>query len=194
MSNLYISRIGAYFCCSQIGRPILGIYKYINECRNWEQDRALSFLGIYKSGFSVQCGIYLQMEEGDWWMVTQLLDTHLLLYQVSTYYQFGLHNRWEVFSSWLIYYARVYVAPCPFIPPNFFYQSRLQDSVEIYSALYINPDCNLLGSFELLLITIYSRRYLFRQVSTATQKCMKKYEKTSDYSFSQLRISSTMFF
>ncbi len=87
-----------------------------------------------------------------------------------------------------------YVAPSSFIPPNFFDQSRNQGRVKIYSALYINPDCNLLGSFELLLITIYSGRYLFRQVSTATQKCMKKYEKTSDYYFSQLRISSTMFF
>jgi hypothetical protein len=41
------------FCCSQIGRPILEIYKLlidIHECRNWERGRAVSFLG-----FSVQC-------------------------------------------------------------------------------------------------------------------------------------------
>jgi hypothetical protein len=43
------------FCCSQIGRPILAIYKSLTdtvyECRNWEWRRAVSFLGIHKSDF-----------------------------------------------------------------------------------------------------------------------------------------------
>ncbi len=40
------------FCCSKIGRPILGIYhSQIHECRNWERGCAASFLGIHKSDF-----------------------------------------------------------------------------------------------------------------------------------------------
>ncbi len=43
------------FCCSQIGRPALGI-QYINrsqihEWRNWERGREVSFLGIHKLDF-----------------------------------------------------------------------------------------------------------------------------------------------
>ncbi len=48
------------FCCSQIGKPILGIYKSLtstHECRTWERGRAVSFLGIHKSDswYSVLC-------------------------------------------------------------------------------------------------------------------------------------------
>ncbi len=43
------------FCCSQIGRPILGIYcihrSQLRECRNWDWGRALSFLGLPSSDF-----------------------------------------------------------------------------------------------------------------------------------------------
>ncbi len=39
------------FCCSQMGRPILEIYKSLtDESRNWEWDRAV-LLGIHKSDF-----------------------------------------------------------------------------------------------------------------------------------------------
>ncbi len=42
-------------CCSQIGGPILGIYKSLTDtlhkCRNWERRRAVSCLGIHKSDF-----------------------------------------------------------------------------------------------------------------------------------------------
>jgi hypothetical protein len=49
LGSLYI------FCCSQIGRPIVGVYKSLtdiwNECRNWDWGRALSFLGKFFPDF-----------------------------------------------------------------------------------------------------------------------------------------------
>jgi hypothetical protein len=61
MSVFYIPRIVCQFCCSQIGRPILGIYKnhwQIHDWKNRERSSAVSFLGIHKSDFwySVRSG------------------------------------------------------------------------------------------------------------------------------------------
>ncbi len=53
---IYIFPLSVHlFCCSQIGRPIMGIL-YINrsqihKCRNKERGRAVSFLGIFISNF-----------------------------------------------------------------------------------------------------------------------------------------------
>ncbi len=41
VGDLYNPRIGPHISCSRIGRPILEIYKWIYECRNWETDRTL---------------------------------------------------------------------------------------------------------------------------------------------------------
>ncbi len=41
------------FSCSQIGRPIVGIYKSLtdHECGNWDWGRAIPFLGIFVLNF-----------------------------------------------------------------------------------------------------------------------------------------------
>jgi hypothetical protein len=50
--------------CSQIGRPILGIYinrLQIHECRNWEPGCTVSFLGTHKSYFWYSAHQILEM-------------------------------------------------------------------------------------------------------------------------------------
>jgi hypothetical protein len=54
MSDLSIPTIGPQTKCTTIGGPIVGIYinrLQIHECRNREQDRSVSFLGIFVSNF-----------------------------------------------------------------------------------------------------------------------------------------------
>ncbi len=53
---IYIfSGLVCLFCCSQIGRPILGIYQSHTDrwmyCRDWERGHAVLFLGKHKSDF-----------------------------------------------------------------------------------------------------------------------------------------------
>jgi hypothetical protein len=57
VGDLYMSV--CLFFCSQIGRPILGIYKSltdtVHDCRNWERGCAVLFLGIHKSDLGAVC-------------------------------------------------------------------------------------------------------------------------------------------
>jgi hypothetical protein len=44
VSNYIIPRSICLFCCSQIGKPILGIYKSLTDtCRNWERGPQFHF-------------------------------------------------------------------------------------------------------------------------------------------------------
>jgi hypothetical protein len=55
---IYISPGSAWlFCCSQIGRPIMGVnHWHIHECRDWEQGCSVWILGIHKSDFRNSTG------------------------------------------------------------------------------------------------------------------------------------------
>ncbi len=55
------------FCCSQIDRPILGIYinrSEVHECRNWERGPTVLFLGIHKSDFRYSACLSLFFSSG----------------------------------------------------------------------------------------------------------------------------------
>ncbi len=102
------------FCCSQIGRPILGIYKdrsQIYECRNWDWGLAVFFLKNIFYQFSVQ---YLNSADRILWKLpvkiegkkgfrkSQLhnLDTYRLeLLIICVYEQFILYIKWQTVQT-----------------------------------------------------------------------------------------------
>jgi hypothetical protein len=54
VSDLYVPRIGPHISSSRKGRPIVGIYinrSLTHECRNWDWDPDIPFLGIFVSNF-----------------------------------------------------------------------------------------------------------------------------------------------
>ncbi len=53
VSDFYIPTIGSQTQYTQIGGPIVGIYKWLTDNRNWERGRAVSFLEIFVFSYSV---------------------------------------------------------------------------------------------------------------------------------------------
>jgi hypothetical protein len=63
-SYIHVSGSDLYIPSSKIGGPIVGIYKSreVHECGNWEQGRAVSFLGTHKSDLVCSAGSQKKMD------------------------------------------------------------------------------------------------------------------------------------